>query len=219
VKPIILNLIVEEQLAKEANVRDPVKIAGLLGACLLLVVAGVGYFLNWRSDAKAQEALALQRRFDAATAQAAEGTGDLRTWRLLANDVVAINNTRSLFAWQLAWVKDVVPETILLRSVNMTVVAEAGGALPTPMDVSAGKVKVPRAATTERVLLRLEGQAVCAKPEIEVDEFIKSMKNHPGIKDNMERVELRSIARSNSGPGEPPIAQFVIECQYKGVPL
>jgi hypothetical protein len=183
----------------------------LVAIGLLALVGAAGSYISWEAGSQTQAAANMKKRYDTLAAQVAEGTGDLRTWRLLANDVVGINNTRALFAWQLAWVKDVVPSTVLLRSLSLAV--ESGGPAA---DLSKRSARV---ANSERVLLRIEVQLTSARTEIDVDEFIKTMQNHPGMKESMERVQLRSISRSTAAEGdELPSAQFVIECNLRGQP-
>jgi len=215
-KPIILNLLAEDKQAAQAHAQDPAKIATLIAVAILGVTAGVGALANWRADLKKRAVDELQKKYDAVAAQAAEGTGDLRTWRGLANDLVIINNSRAVLAPQLAWVKDIIPGTIQLSQLSLSVNTEAGAVAAPPVDPSGRSARLTRMVSTERTLLRMEGKAECARPEMEVDEFTKAMAAHPAAKDLIERVQLRSISRTATAEGAVPAAQFVIECQYKG---
>lgn len=218
-KPIILNLLAEQQLAEEASAHDPVKTAILI-AIVVLGLAGVtGMAVNWRTSRQEAEANQLKKRYDMLTAQATEGTGGLRAWKMLAGDLAAINNSRSVFARQLALIKDVVPDTIQLARIGLAVSTEAGGSAPSAdAGGEGGKTRRAPRVGSERLTLRLEGKAECPRPEIEVEAFVKALQTAPALKDLMEQVQLRSIARSTA-EGGATAAQFVIECRYKVLPL
>jgi hypothetical protein len=218
-KPILLNLLAEEQHAERASAHDPVKTAVLIAVVVLALTAAAGSVVNKRAGLRRAAAAALQKRYDSLTNQVAEGSGDLRTWKSLATDLAAMNNSRILFARQMALIKNIVPDTIQLVHVSVTVSTEAGAPPPEAGSEGGKRKRVARALNTERLLLHLEGRTECARPEMEVDHFIKTLQTDPVLKLELEQVQLRSIARSApaGGPESPglPAAQFVIDCRYK----
>jgi hypothetical protein len=223
-RPIILNLLAEEQFAEQASVHDPVRATAVCAAGLLLVVGLVGAGVNWWADGLKSKAAALQKKnTEQSTAPGDEGPGDLRLWRGFATDALNMNQSRSPMAPQLALLKDLIPDTIRLSQFTFVVTAESSPVGPSiqPGDLGGGKGRRgPVTPSTERITLRLEGQAECPRPEVEVDEFIKRVKEYPALKDQIQEVKLRSINRDLPPSGDPatpvvPTARFVIECLYR----
>ena len=73
---------------------------------------------------------------------------------------------------------------------------------------------VSRPKTFERLRLQLEGKALSSRPELEVDEFIKALRADPVLHDQLQQVQLLTIARLPDEDATPAVA-FVIDCQYK----
>lgn len=223
-RPIILNLLIEEQLAEQASVHDPVRTTVVIAAGILVVGGLIGAGVNWWADGLKSQADALQKkRTELSNAPGDEGPGDLRVWRAFGSDLVNINRSRSLMAPQLALLKEIIPDTISLTRFAFTVSAESPpvGMAIQPGDPTGdpkGRRAAP-AANTERITLRLEGKAECPRPEVEVDEFIRLLKEHPALKDQLQEVKLHSINRelSSADPSvsPAPTARFVIECRYR----
>jgi len=142
----------------------------------------------------------------------------------VADDLIAMNQARTLYAEQLALIKDLVPASIQLVRMNFTLVvenSEAGMPMDTPLEGGASAVKTVRhkPKSTEHLLLQLDGKAVSSRPEIEIDHFIKSLRTNPVLSNQVKDIKLRSIARlapaTDAAAATLPSASFVIECQYK----
>ena len=60
---------------------------------------------------------------------------------------------------------------------------------------------------------------VSGRPEIEVDNFLQTLRSDAAFVERVQQVQLRSIARapvsSDAAAASVPAAQFVIECRYK----
>jgi hypothetical protein len=211
---ITLNLLAEEQLAEEASARDPVKTAVAIVALTLMCFVMAGSVLWIFASQKKAVASALQTKWDAASSKNAGS--DFKTIKAQADDIMDIETGRTLFAPQLALIKDVVPESVQLIRVSFTLRTET----KEPAVAAADNPKASRAARPRLVqffVLQLDGRATSIRPEIEADDFLQLLQSSADLKASVERVQLRSIARiSSSGDtGETPSAAFVIECQYK----
>jgi hypothetical protein len=235
VTAITLNLLAEEQLAEQANARDPVKTTIAIGTTLLMLAVLCGSLLWVAAGQKATQANLLQARRDGLVAAQTTSTGaDFRSIKSCADDLVALNRSRALFASQLALIKNLVPDTIQLNHINLALnieVLEAAGAADptdsadkTASDTESGsdKKKAPRVAKPKNVQhlsLQLDGRAVSSRPELEVDKFLQTLRADPDFSAQVERIQLRSIARSpttaDSAGGNVPSASFVIDCQYR----
>jgi hypothetical protein len=222
VTAITLNLLAEEQLAEEASARDPVKTAIAIGASLLMLAALCGSLLWVAAAQKRTEANVLQARLDSlAAALTTSAVADFKSLKSYADDFVALNRSRALYAGQLALIKDLVPDSIQLSRINLALnveVREAGGAA----GGDAGKEKPTKAQkpkTIEHLSLQLDGKAVSPRPELEVDKFLQELRASPDFGAQIEQIQLRSIARSpvtaDSTGINVPSASFVIDCQYK----
>lgn len=222
-RPIYLNLLAEEDLADVASSRDPVRVAIGIAGILLLLTATAGAVTNWwvgRIKTQADQLQAQQSKL--LKAQSDEGPGDLRAWKNFADDAVGMNQSRSLFAPQLALLKELVPDSIQLGRFVISVSTESAPAAQAiqPGDKGGAPRRLARAVNTERVTLQMEGKAESLRPELEVQEFIASIKKHPQLKDAIEAVDLRSIVRDMAAPPVPgetrlAVARFVIECRYR----
>jgi hypothetical protein len=220
---ITLNLLAEEQLAEQASARDPLKTAIAAGALIISFTALSGSVLWVYAGQKKTEAGRLQARWDTLAASEQGAGGEIfQSIKSMADDVVAINRSRMLWAPQLAVVKDIVPDSIQLLRLNFSVTTEAQqlGAAPSGEESASGKSKRPPAPkNTERVTLQLEGKAVSSRPEIEVDTFIQTLRSNPVFSEQVKQIQLRSIARApivnDRAEANVPAAQFVIDCLYK----
>ena len=225
---ITLNLLAEEQLAEQASARDPVKSAAAIGATLLMLSALCGSLLWVVAGQRRTEVNLLKVRWDNVGAQQATSAGtDFKSTKSYADDLVALSRARTLYARQLALIKDLVPDSVQLSRINLalnTEVHEGAGAAGGDALASAGNdkdkpVKTARPRSIERLRLQLDGKAVSSHPEMEVDKFLQALRTDPNFSAQVEQIQLRSIARSpvssDSASVNLPSANFVIECQYK----
>jgi hypothetical protein len=94
-----------------------------------------------------------------------------------------------------------------------TIAADAHGG-----ETGDGK-RVARPKSIERVVLRLEGVASSSRPELEVDQFLQTLRNDARFSAVVEDIQLRSISRAFNDMGKTgqalPTANFTIECRYK----
>jgi hypothetical protein len=208
-----LNLLAEEQQAEVASARDPVKIAILVGAVILLVTASGGIWMKMRADKRNAEAGRLQKRWDEMTARHDGGT--FRSLKLLAEDFVTIHQRRMLLAPQLARIKDLMPDSIHLTRLGFKMNVELGTAA-TPTE--AGAPAPARVQNVERLQLRLDGTAVGERAKIDAYSFADTLRTDSILSNQFKEVSLRSIGFNTSGAGtgsQTLVAQFVIECLYK----
>jgi hypothetical protein len=222
---LTLNLLAEEQLAKQAEARDPFKVAVAAGLGLCLICVMIGTVVGQFASSKSKQANALQAKLDALTAKSFGSGGDTKSFRATAEEILAINRSRRLYAQQLALIKDVVPDSIQLERISFALSTETAVAPPSDVDAggkeasSAKAARARRPNSTERMTLRLDGKSVGSRPEMEVDQFIQTMTTHELFSKNFKEVKLRSIARNTptkeQGTPEAPNASFVVECQYK----
>ena len=222
---ITLNLLAEEQLAEQANARDPLKTAVAICASILTLVVMSGSVLYVVAGQKKTEANLLQARWDSSVAaEAVGGTADFRSVKSMADDIIAINHSRPLYAHQLALIKDLVPDSVQLTRITFTLALEVrdAGNADTAGSADADKDKPRRVAvakTVSHLNLQLEGKAMSNRPELEVDTLIQTLRSNAAFNERVKQIQLRSIARSpvSTSEGAPtvPTAQFVIECQYK----
>jgi outer membrane murein-binding lipoprotein Lpp len=218
---ITLNLLAEEQIAQEAEARDPVKIFIAGAVALVAIVAGLGAYLTMAASSVSTEVASLQSEYDKLTNKLdSEETRLQQAVKALAEDALKANQTRQLMAPELAQVKDVIPPVIQISSLSLNSILEAQVVPVTATDGDPGVVGKKRRAAApppvEKLTLRFDGKATSARPEIEVDAFIQSLQTHAVMGEKLKSVTLRSIGRSDKGgDGTLPVAQFVIECQYK----
>jgi hypothetical protein len=221
---IAINLLAEEQMLEEARARDPVKAAAAIGIGLVTLVTLAGSALSMYDSRKKAEMAVLQSKLEAISAQQTKGeAANFNALRSLAEDLLAVNQSRVLCAPQLALLKDLTPDTIQLTRVSVSIAVETQEPpAAAPAAVADTEPKRKRAATpksTERLTLRLEGRAVSRRPELEVDAFLQTLRSAPALGAQLQQVHLRSVARapvtSEEGANSSPAAYFVVECQYK----
>lgn len=213
--PLTLNLLTEELEAEAASARDPVKFAILIGIVLWVATAGYGVWVMFRADQKKAEATRLQKRWDEMTAKPSGGT--FRSLKTLAEDLVSIHQRRMLLAPQLARIKDLVPSTIYLTRLSFKMNVEVI-TIAVPAAKGDAIAASRQTQNSEFLSLRLEGTAIGAPPELEVDGFLKILRTDPVLSNQVREVTLRSIARAMTDgtvSGRSVMAQFVIECLYK----
>jgi len=229
VKAITLNLLAEERLAEEAKARDPLKTVVAIGAGLLMVTVLTGSVVYMSAGQRKAEAGGLKGRYDALVAAEASGHAtEFKAMKSLADDVVAINRSRALLAPQMALLKDLIPDSVQLTRINFAVSIEskepAGGGGGDEVDAAGKKepakpARVAKPKTVQRVTLQLDGRAVSNRPEIEVDDFLQTLRSSTNFMERVEQAVLRSIARApgaaDASGAAVPAAQFVIECRYK----
>src|SRR5580704_14918414 len=105
---ITLNLLAEEQRAQEARARDPVKLFVAIGLAALTVAVGAGATLSAMLMQKRSELQGLEAESSTMNKGGAE-EGAFQQASTLAEQIMALNHSRILFAPQLALVKDVIP--------------------------------------------------------------------------------------------------------------
>lgn len=219
---LTLNLLVEQQLAQQERARDPVKIVAAIGIGLLAATVGIGVYVGHQAEQKRNAADALQAEWEKLQIKQTSMAGsDTKALKTLADDLMVIHLTRPVYAAQLALVKDVIPETVQLTAIDFKLVSEAAESRAPAKGAGDGeapaKARPSRPVMKDHVELVLNGVATSPRPELEVDQFLKSLREHPVFGKVVREFRLRSIARSSS-PGESaslPSAIFVIECLYK----
>ena len=220
---ITLNLLAEEQQAEEASARDPFKTALAIGLSAVSFTMIVGTILWWVGSNRRIQAGILQDHWNRIVeAQKATGADSFEAVNAAAGEIYTLNRARTLSAPQIALVKDMIPKSIQLARLSMQIVTETQEQPAAVADDSdkAGKAKRPAPSKSkEHLALVLDGRAYSSRPEIEVDNFIKSLRDYPGFRDAVKSIQLRSIARTDAANGDgasaSPFAAFVIECQYK----
>lgn len=219
---ITINLFVEEQLAQEAAARNPFKLALAVGVSLFSAAVILGAAIGHRASQQKNEADTLQAKWDKLQSTQSGGSrSDTKSYKGLVDEIRSINEARPVFAPQLALIKDVVPDTVQLSQIGFSYVTEE---ITTPVVAAEGesdKAAARRAKpkTIEHMVLVLTGLATCARPEIEVDDFIKTLQAHPALSKVVQQIRLRSITRM-TGPADGsglslPTVAFSIDCQYR----
>jgi len=223
---ITLNLLAEEQLAEQAQARDPYRITLSVGISVVVLIATAGALVTHAAHNKQAELAVLQLERDNLSAnESGPASGDTKSLKSVADDLIAINRGRTLYAQQLALIKDLVPASVQLVRMNFLLTMErsdAGKPTDAPAEGGAGTTKAAtryRPKSTEHLTLQLDGKAISSRPEIEVDQFIKTLRANPVFSSQVKDIKLRSIARSAMAADPTaatlPSASFVIECQYR----
>jgi hypothetical protein len=216
---ITLNLLAEEQQAQERRAHDPVKVVLAIALGVTATVAAFGAVLAHAAGRAAAEVEALQARWDALD-EVGAGEGEFQAIKRLADDIVAGNRARQLYAPQLALLKDLVPGNIQLSRLDFAIAIETTTPAHADEDPPAGKPARPK--RSERLTLRLDGKAVAARPELEVDKFLQTLRSDERFSAVVTDIQLRSIARVSREGAATGSAQnaafFVIECRYKEKP-
>jgi hypothetical protein len=223
---ITLNLLAEEQQAEQANARDPLKTAIAIGVSVVALTALAGMALWFVASNRAVAANLLETQWARVSDQQQSALAESFTVvKAAADEISALNSSRTPCAPQLALVKELVPDNVQLVRLKLQVateVREAGSAAGAEDDGDAKNAKQKRAAvarTVESMSLQLEGRAYSDRPEIEVDDFINSLRTNAVFSSQVKQIQLRSIARSDAvSSGKTPassFAAFVVDCQYK----
>ncbi len=214
---ITLNLLAEEQQAQVERARDPIKLFIAVGLATLTGVVACGGMLS---------AILTQRRADLQGREArwnkmnggGQGESDYQKDSNCAAEILALNHSRTLVAPQLAMVKDLIPSTVQLTHIGFTLAIETTGGDSGDSGDAEGKHPA-RPKQSRHLALRLEGVASSARPELEVDQFLKSLRSDTRFGALVADIQLRSIARTSDTADKTsqrlPAANFVIECSYK----
>jgi len=222
VTAIAINLLVEEQLNQQAKARDPLKIAIAIGMGLLAITVSIGVILGHLVEQEKQAVGTLQAKWASMQAtQSGVSGSDTKALQVVASDYLSINQARTVYGPQMALIKEVIPDSIQLTQARFAMVTEVSTARPAPEPVTgesnakAARLAIPK--STERMDLLLDGWIVCARPEIEIDLFIKSLRTHSAFGKLLKDVRLRSISRAGTDGSTTasPSATFVIDCIYK----
>ena len=211
---ITLNLLAEEQQAQEERAHDPIKLFIAIGLGVLVVLVAWGGALSIILPQKRAELRGFEARLKKIDT-AHEQEAAFQTDRAIAEEIMALNHSRVLMAPQLAMVKDLIPPTVQLSQLSFSQVGE--------MRVDTGGAKAvaqaPRPKLFEHLVLQLEGMACSSRPELEVDLFLRTLRNDARFSAVIEDIQLRSISRVSVGTDKnsrtSPAANFVIECRYK----
>lgn len=212
---ITLNLLAEEQLAQEARARDPVKLFTAIGLGVLTVAVAWGGTLSAVLMQRRTELQGLEAQWNKVNNVGAV-EGEFQRASAAADEILMLNHTRVLLAPQLALVKDIIPPSVQLTQLGFVLsveTKESGGG-----GEEGAESKHPgRPKRSERLVMRMEGMAFSSRPELEVDQFIKTLRGNERFSALIEDIQLRSISRmSNDKAGQTPTgANFIIECWYK----
>ena len=219
-KPLIINLLVEEEQANQARARDPVKVLIAISTGVLALVVAGGGTLACQSVRSSVELTRLERQWQALslhqTSRHVDAYRSLKQW---ADDLIAINQSRPLCAPQLALIKDSVPDYIQLLGLSLvtTTVAQAPpGPAPDGSDIKA-RIAQRAPAAAQVVTLQLEGKIISVRPEEDMANFRHNLESASKFSAQIKEAQLRSYVRL-AGPAErggPAVGQFVIECQLK----
>ncbi len=214
---ITLNLLAEEQQAQVERARDPIKLFIVIGLSILTVAVAWGGTLSAILSQRRVELQGLETRWKKMN-DGGQGEGDYQKDSEFATEIVTVNHSRVTVAPQLAMVKDLIPPSVQLTHINFALVVQTTGG-----DSGGGEgteSKHPaRPKQSEHLVLQLEGLASSARPELEVDQFLKSLRSDTRFGELVEDIQLRSIARTTSDAdkagGAVPAVSFTIECWYK----
>lgn len=212
---ITLNLLAEEQQAQVERARDPIKLFIVIGLSILTVAVASGGILSALLSQRRAELLGLQARYNKMN-DAGQGEGDYQKESEFAAEAVSVNHSREVVAPQLAMVKDLIPSSVQLTHINFALVTQTTGG--GGEEGTEGK-HAPRPKQSKHLVLQLEGLASNARPELEVDQFLKSLRSDTRFGALVDDIQLRSIARTTSdadaASGVVPTVNFTIECWYK----
>ena len=213
---ITLNLLAEEKLAQEARARDPVKLVIAIGLGVLAVMVASGTVLSAVLAQKRSQLGGLQSKWDKLNSGDAQES-DFQKLNKFAEEIVAVNHSRILIAPQIALVKDVVIPSVQLTEIDFALSVDnpvSDGAAEDGGDAShKGHPK-----KVQRLVLRLDGKAFNSEPELEVDRFLKVLRNDVRFGQLVEDIQLRSIGHvieTDKAGTSKDGASFSIECWYK----
>ena len=213
---ITLNLLAEEQLAQEARARDPNKLFTAIGLGALTVAVAWGGILSAVLMQRRTELQGLDAQWKKMNAVGG-GEGEFQAVNAAAEEIMTLNHSRMLMAPQLALVKDLIPPSVKLSQLGFalsveTIDAGGGGGEDGPDSKHPSHAK-----RIERLVVRLEGMASSSRPELEVDQFLKSLRSDARFSALVEDIQLRSISRTSGDKAGQTLtgANFTIECWYK----
>lgn len=214
---ITLNLLAEEQQAQAARAHDPLKLFVAIGLIVLSVAVACGSALSVVSGQKAVELQGLEVRWKTLNSNGGQ-EDEFQKIRALAEEIVAVNNSRVLVAPQLALVKDLIPSTVRLSQISFSLAVETPRVESSGDEATTGK-RAPRPAPIERLVLRLEGIAISSRPELEVDKFLQTLRDNTRFSAVIDDIQLRAESRTSVDIEKTgrsiPAANFTIECRYK----
>jgi hypothetical protein len=214
---ITLNLLAEEQQAQSERARDPIKLFTVIGLAVLTVVVAWGGTLSAILSQRRVELQGLEARWKKMN-DVGQGEGDYQKDNEFATEIVAVNHSRVTVAPQLAMVKDLIPSSVQLTHINFALVAQTTGGDSGGEEGAEGKHPA-RPKQSRHLVLQLEGVAASARPELEVDQFLKSLRSDTRFGALVDDIQLRSIARTtgdaDKAGGAVPAVNFTIECWYK----
>ncbi len=211
---ITLNLLAEEQIAQQERARDPVKAALAVGVGLIAVAVAAGAIMSVVASQKKSEVAGLQAQYDKLNSPALqEQETRFAALQKEANAMVQVNHTRYLLAPRLALLKDLLPDNVRLDHVMFSVMSE------TVQPESGPTGRAARPKTIEHLKLRLNGQVVSNRPELDVDAFMQMLRKNPAFSADMDQIQLQSVTRnaagSQAGVDQLPAADFAVECLYE----
>jgi len=221
VRPIIINLLAEDQQTAQARARDPVKVFIAISTGLLAVVVAVGGALSGLALRNQLEIKNLERqRQTLESQQTTRNIGAYRSCKQWADDLIEINQSRRLCAPQLALIKNVVPDYVQLDRLSLvTTTVAAAPASPPAEDGGDLKAKIAERtpSASQVVTLQLEGKVISARPEEDVANFRHTLESAAQFSGQIQAVQLRSYGRlaDPTERGGSAVGQFVIDCQYK----
>jgi hypothetical protein len=214
---ITLNLLAEEQQAQVERARDPIKLFIAVGLGILTVVVACGGTLSALLSQRRVELAGLESRWKKMN-EVGQGEGDYQKESEYAGDIVSANHSRIVVAPQLAMVKDLIPPSVKLSHINFALATETTGGDGGGDEGAEGKHPA-RPKQSRHLVLQLEGTAANVQPELEVDRFLKSLRNDARFGELVEDIQLRSIARTTGDADKAgsavPAVNFTIECWYK----
>jgi len=214
---ITLNLLAEEQQAQVERARDPIKFFIAVGLVVLTVAVAWGGTLSAMLAQRRVELQGLEARWKKMN-DVGQGEGDYQKNSQFADEIVAINHSRVMVAPQLAMVKDLIPSSVQLTHINFALATQTTGGDSGGEEGAEGKHPA-RPKQSRHLVLQLEGLASSARPELEVDQFLKSLRGDTRFGAMVEDIQLRSIARTTRDAdkvgGAVPAVNFTIECWYK----
>lgn len=216
---ITLNLLAEEQLAQEARARDPIKLFVAVGLAVLTVAVAGGGTLSALLMQRRTELQGLEAQWNKMNNVGAEEVEFQRTSGA-AEEILTLNHSRILMGPQLALVKDLIPPSIQLShlgfTLNVQTIDSGGGS---GGEDGAASKHPSRPKRSERLVIRMEGVAFSSRPELEVDQFLKTLRSDARFSALVENIQLGSISRTSKETDKagnaPSAATFVIECWYK----
>jgi hypothetical protein len=214
---ITINLLAEEQQAQVERARDPIKLFIAVGLSVLTMAVALGGTLSAVLGQRRAELQGLEARLKKMN-DVGQGEGDYQQESAYAAEIIAVNHSRVVVAPQLAMVKDFLPTSIQLSHIKFALAKETTGGNGGGEEGTEGKHPA-RPKETQHLVLELEGVASSKRPELEVDQFLDSLRNDPRFGAQLEDIQLRSIGRTTSDSDKAgsalPAVNFVIECWYK----